>query len=167
MHIDQCHQAPAPARLLVAADTGIDPHRLVKLCSEHAQANELSVSLLVPVDIGNSPSRASPGHAEEMLRDATRLLEWAGIRVDDITLTDHNPGLVEEIVGSGDFDGLTVCSANGSYSSPVLGLAAELARQHGLPVDGDAGSPRKVANWIRSLAGVLLKSINPPWPRAV
>jgi hypothetical protein len=166
MHVDQRHQAPAPARLLVAADSGIDPHRLVKLCSDHAQAGELSVSLLVPVELGSSPSPASPDRAEETLRAAMRLLEWAGIRLEDITLTDQDPDLVEEIVRSGDFDRLVVCSAHGSDSSPVLGLAIDLARRHGLPVEGDGRSAGRVADWIRSAAGVLLESINPPWPRA-
>ena len=31
MHVNQHHQARAPARLLVAVDSGIDPHRLVRL----------------------------------------------------------------------------------------------------------------------------------------
>lgn len=167
MHVNQRHQAPAPARLLVAVESGIDPHRLVKLCSEHAQGDGLSISLLVPVDIDSSPSLASPGHAEAMLRVATRLLDWAGIRVEDITLTDQDPDLVEEVVCSGDFDSLVVCSAHRSDWSPVLGLAIDLARRHGLPVNGDERSSRGVANWIRSVAGVLLKSLNPPWPRAV
>ena len=165
MDVDQRHQAPAPARLLVAVDSGIDLHRLVRLCSDHPQADGLSVSLLVPVDIDSSPSPASPGHVEEMLRAATRLLDWAGIRVEDITLTDKDADLVEKIVRSGDFDGLVVCSAHGSDSSPVLGLAIDLARRHGLAVEGDGRSAGGVANWIRSAAGVLLESINPPWPR--
>jgi hypothetical protein len=166
MHVDQRHQAPAPARLLVAVDSGIDPHRLVRLCSDHPQADGLSVSLLAPVDIDSSPSLASPGHVEETLRAATRLLDWAGIRVEAITLADQDPDLVEEVVRSGDFDSLVVCSGHGIDSSPVLGLAIDLARRHGLAVEGDGRSPRGVAYWLRSVAGVLLKSINPPWPRA-
>ena len=160
MHVDQRHQAPAPARLLVAVDSGSDPHRLVRLCSEHPQADGLSVSLLVPVDIESSPSLASPGHAEEMLRAATRLLDWAGIRVEDITLTDQDPDLVEEIVRFGDFDSLVVCSAH-SDSSPVVGLAIDLARRHGLAVEGDGRSAGGAAKWIRSAAGVLLNRSTP------
>jgi hypothetical protein len=152
--------------LLVAVDSGIDLHRVVKLCSDHAQAGELSVSLLVPVELDSSPSPASPDHAEETLRAATRLLDWAGIRLEDITLTDHDPDLVEAIVSSGDFDSLVVCSAHGSDPSPVLALAIDLARRRGLPVSGDGRPPRGAAYWIRSVAGVLLTSINPPWPRA-
>jgi hypothetical protein len=166
MHVDQRHQAPAPARLLVAVDSGSDPHRLVKLCSDHAQADGVSVSLLVPVGIDSSRSLASPGHAEEMLRATMRLLDWAGIRLEDITLTDQDPDLVEEVMRSGDFDRLVVCRAHGSDSSPVLGLAIDVARRRGLPVDGDGRSAGRVANWIRSAAGVLLESMNPPWPRA-
>jgi hypothetical protein len=70
-------------------------------------------------------------------------------------------------VCSGGFDRLLVCSARGSDWSPVLGLATDLARRHGLPVNGDERSSRGVTTWIWSVAGVLLKSINPPWPRAV
>ena len=163
MHVDQRHQAPAPARLLVAVDSGIDPHRLVRLCSDHPQADALSVSLLVPVNIESSPSVATPGHAERMLRAATRLLEWAGIRVEDITLTDQDPDLVEEVVRSGDFDSLVVCRARGNDSSPVLGLAIDQARRHGLAVEDDGRAAGGVPNWIRSGANVLLKSITPPW----
>jgi uncharacterized cupin superfamily protein len=36
MHVDQDSSQAAPLRLLVAADTAIDPHRLVKICSDHA-----------------------------------------------------------------------------------------------------------------------------------
>jgi hypothetical protein len=165
MHVYQRHQVPAPARLLVAADSGIDAHRVVKLCSHHAQADGPSVSLLVPVEIDPSPSPASPARVEEMLRVTTRLLDWAGIRLEEITLTDHDPVLVEQVVGCGDFDRLVVCSAHGSDLSPVLGLAMDVARRQGLPVMGD-GRPAGASRWIRSIAGVLLESINPPWPRA-
>jgi hypothetical protein len=166
MHVDQRHQAPAPARLLVAVDSGSDPHRLVKLCSDHAEADGVSVSLLVPVEVDSSRSLASPGRAEEMLRATTRLLDWAGIRLEDITLTDHDSDLVEEMVRSGDFDSLVVCSARGNDWSPVLELAIGLARRHGLPVEGDSRPGGRLASWIRSAAGVLLESMNPPWPRA-
>jgi hypothetical protein len=166
MRVDQRHRAPAPARLLVALDTGIDPHRLVKLCSEHATSDGVSVSLLVPVAIGSSSSPASPRHAEEMLRAATRLLEWAGIRLEDITLTDQDADPVEKMVRFGDFDSLVVCSARGGDSSPVIRLAIDLARRHGLSVNGDSRPPRRLAGWIRSAAGVLLESLDPPWPRA-
>jgi hypothetical protein len=147
----------------VAVDSGIDPHRLVRLCSEHAQADELSVTLLVPVDIGSSPSPASPGRAEEMLRAATRLLDWAGIRIEAITLADQDPDLLEEIVRSGDFDSLVVCRAHDGHSSPVLGLAIDHARRHGLAVEGDGRAAGRVAKGVRSVASVLLRSINPPW----
>jgi hypothetical protein len=163
MHVDQPHQAPAPARLLVAVDSGIDPHRLVRLCSDHPQADALSVSLLVPVDIESSPSLATPGRVERELRAATRLLDWAGIRVEDIRLTDQDPDLVEEIVRSGDFDSLVVCRAHGSGTSPVLGLAIDHARRHGVAVEDDGRAAGGVANWIRSVASILLKPINPPW----
>ena len=95
----------------MAVDSGIDPHRLVRVCCDRAHVDGLSVSLLVPVDIGSSPSPASPSHAEQMLRAATRLLGWAGIRLEDITLTDRDPDLVEGLLSGGDFDSLVVCSA--------------------------------------------------------
>jgi hypothetical protein len=49
MHVDQDSGQDAPSRLLVAADTSIDPHRLVKACSEHANGRAPSVSLLGPL----------------------------------------------------------------------------------------------------------------------
>jgi hypothetical protein len=153
--------------LLVAVDSGIDPHRLVSLCSDRPQADALSVSLLVPVSIESSRAVGTPGQAERLLRAATRLLEWAGIRVEDITLTDQDPDLVEEIVRSGDFDSLVVCRAHGKDSSPVLGLAVDEARRHGLAVEDDGRAAGGVPNWIRSVANVLVRSIIPPgWPAA-
>jgi hypothetical protein len=47
---DQNPTQAEPSRLLVAADEGIDPHRLVRLCCERAAPDLLGVSLLVPND---------------------------------------------------------------------------------------------------------------------
>ena len=154
MNVHERQQAPAPVRLLVAVDSGVDPHRLVSLCSRHPQADELSVSLLVV---------ASPRPAEEWLRAVTTLLHWAGIRLEDIALSDHDPDLVEELVC--EFDGVVVCTADRGDSSGVLGLVADVARRHGLSVDGDRRWIGRVANWIRSAGPVLLASFNPLWPR--
>jgi hypothetical protein len=43
MHIDPDSSQAAPPRLLVAADTGIDPHRLVTVCSEQANGGAPSL----------------------------------------------------------------------------------------------------------------------------
>jgi hypothetical protein len=51
MHVDQDSSQTAPPRLLLAADTAIDPRRLVTICSDHAGGGAASVSLLVPVDL--------------------------------------------------------------------------------------------------------------------
>jgi hypothetical protein len=122
--------------MLVAADTSIDPHRLVKLCSEHGHRQGPSVSLLVPVSLESRRSFEAPAAGERLLRAALPLLEAAGIRLEDIALVDH-PDFVEQFVRSGGFDALLVCPACGSESSPVLPAAARLARLHGLSVDGD------------------------------
>jgi hypothetical protein len=50
------------SRLLVAADAGIDPHRLVRLCCERSAREPLSVSLLIPVD---DESRAAREHSQD------------------------------------------------------------------------------------------------------
>ncbi len=89
-----------PTRLLVAADTSIDPHRLVRLCSEHAHRQAPSVSLLVPVGLESRRSFEAPAAGERLLRAALPLLDAAGIRLEDIALVD-DPDFVERFVRSG------------------------------------------------------------------
>ncbi len=94
MHVDQDSSQAAPPRLLVAADTAIDPHRLVKICSDHAGGGAPSVSLLVPVDLEKQPPSMSAARAEGLLRVATALFDAAGIRVEDIALADEDADFV-------------------------------------------------------------------------
>lgn len=150
MHIDQDPSQAAPPRLLVAADTNIDPHRLVKLCSEHAHGGTSSVSLLVPVDLDSRPSFESAARAERLLRAATALLEAAGIRLEDIALASADADFVGQLMCSGGFDALLVCPA-GSEASPVLPLAMRLARLHGLTVHGDRGKRASQPSWLRRI----------------
>jgi hypothetical protein len=120
MHVDQDSSQAAPPRLLVAADTSIDPHRLVKVCSEHADGHAPSVSLLVPVDLESRPPSMSGARAEGLLRAGTALLEAADIRLEDIVLADDDADFVGQLMRSGGFDALLVCPAHRKASSPVL-----------------------------------------------
>jgi hypothetical protein len=148
MRVDQDAGRAAPPRLLVAADTSIDPHRIVKLCSDHADADTPSVSLLVPVDLDSGALSESPAGAENLLRAATGLLDAAGIRLEDIALVDEDADSLGQLMRFGGFDALLVCPARRTESSPVLPLAVRLARVHGLTVDGDG---RQNAGWASHL----------------
>jgi hypothetical protein len=157
MHIDQASSQAAPPRLLVAADTAIDPHRLVTLCSDHAGGGAASVSLLVPVDLESQRSSESAARAEGLLRPATALLDAAGFRLEDVALAADDADVVELLLRSGGFDALLVCPARGRHSSPVLCLAVRLARMQGLAVDGDTRRCARRLSWLRRVANSLLR----------
>jgi hypothetical protein len=159
MHVDQDSSEAAASRLLVAADTSIDPHRIVKVCSEHADGRAPSVSLLVPVDLDSHPPSMSAVRAEGLLRAATALLEAAGIRLEDIVLADDDADFVGQLMRSGGFDTLLVCPAHRRASSPVLPLAARLARLHGLTV-GDDGRPDGRTSWLRRVVSSVTQRIS-------
>jgi hypothetical protein len=160
MYVDQDSSQAAPPRLLVAADTAIDPHRLVTICSEHADGRAPSVSLLVPVDLGSRPPSMSAARAEGLLRAATALLEAAGIRLEDIVLADDDAAFVGELMRCGGFDALLVCPAHRTALSPVLPLAVRLARLHGLTVDDD-GRPGGRGSWLRRVVSPLTRRMSP------
>jgi hypothetical protein len=149
MHVDQDSSQVAPPRLLVAADTAIDPHRLVALFSEHAGGGAPSVSLLVPVDLESRRSSESAARAEGLLRPATALLDAAGFRLEDIALAGDDADLVELLMCTGGFDALLVCAANSQQSSPVLPLAVRMARIYGLAVHDDGRHGAGPASWLR------------------
>jgi hypothetical protein len=159
MHVGQDSSQAAPPRLLVAADTSIDPHRLVTICSEHADGRAPSVSLLVPVDLGSRPASMSAAPAEGLLRAATALFEAAGVHLEDIVLADDDAEFVEELMRSGGFDALLVCPAR-RKPSPVLPLAVRLARLHELTVDDD-GRPGGRASWLRRVVSSVTPRMSP------
>jgi hypothetical protein len=159
MHVDRDSSEAAPPRLLVAADTAIDPHRLVTICSDHAGEGTPSVSLLVPVDLACRRPSESAARADGLLRPATALLDAAGFHVEDIALAGEDADLVELLVCSGDFDALLICPAHREASSPLLPLAAQLARLHGLIVDDD-GRPGGRTNWLRRVVSALARRMS-------
>jgi hypothetical protein len=144
------HQAGL-SRLLVAADASIDPHRLVKFCCERAGNDGLGVSLLVPIDDDARPSSEGTAMAER----AGGLLDAAGIRLEDVTLSDEDTDALDQLVQSGGFDALFVCATHEEASSPVLPLAARLARLHGLAVIV-SGPHARHGSWLRRLVDPLL-----------
>jgi hypothetical protein len=160
MHVDQDSSEAAPPRLLVAADTAIDPHRLVKMCSDHAGGGAPSVALLVPLELELRAPSMSAARAEGLLRAATALLDAAGIRLEDIVLADDDADFVGELIRSGGFDALLVCPADRKAVSPVLPLAARLARLHGLAVDED-GRRGGRASWLRRFVSALTRRMSP------
>jgi hypothetical protein len=148
------HQAEL-SRLLVAADASVDPHRLVKFCCERAGDDGLGVSLLVPIDDDARPSSEGTPMAERLLRKAAGLFEAAGIRLEDVTLSDEDTDALDRLVRSGGFDALFVCATHEGASSPVLPLAARLARLHGLTVIA-SGPTAGHGSWLRRLVDPLL-----------
>jgi hypothetical protein len=147
------------SRLLVAADVSIDPHRLVKFCCEHAGSDGLGVSLLVPIDDNPQASSESIAAAERLLRRAAGLFDAAGVRLEDVNISDEDADTVGQLVRSGGFDALFVCATHKKASSPVLTLAAEVARLQGLVVVGSAPESGN-DGWLRRLVDPLLH-----WPR--
>ena len=147
---------PALTRLLVAADAGVDPHRLVTLCCQRLDSECVGVSLLVPL-AAESEGRSRGGLVRAgLLRKASQLLDAAGVRLEDFVLADEDAGALDELVGSGEFDAVVICAANEDASSPVLSLVAQLGRLHGLPVV-ESGRNRPGHNgWLRRLVSPLM-----------
>ena len=166
MYVDQDRNQAAPARLLMAADTSVDPHRLVRLSSQHADGDAPSVSLLVPVDLGSQPSSHSAARAEGLLRVATPLLDAAGIRLEDVALVGEDADFVGQLMRSRGFDALLVCPAHGKEASPVLPLVVRVARLNGLAVADDGRHRAGQASWLRRVVNPLLGSRVFPWGRA-
>jgi nucleotide-binding universal stress UspA family protein len=153
---------PRPAELshpLVAADPGVDPHRLVRLCCQHAGAEPLRASLLIAVDDESQPWSESTRAAERLLNDTDVLLGAAGIHLEEVVITDGAGEELREIVRLGGFDGLLICAAIDTASLGVLPLAARLAREHGLEVIVSGGRPNHLG-WLRRVVGPLFH-----WPR--
>jgi hypothetical protein len=149
------HQAEL-SRLLIAADASVDPHRLVRFCCERAGDDGLAVSLLVPVDDDPRVSSEGSAMAERLLRKAAGPLDAAGLRLEDVTLSDEDTDAVGQLVRSGGFDALFVCATHEEESSPVLPLAARLARLHGLTVTV-SGPHARHGSWLRRLVDPLLR----------
>jgi hypothetical protein len=150
-------QNPRPAALhrpLVAADPGIDPHRLVRVCCQHAGDEPLSVSLLIPVEDESRPWSESTARAERLLHDADVLLGAAGVDLEEVVISDGAGKELGELVRFGGFDALLICRRDDSASSSVLPLAARLAREHGLEVIESGGRPDQ-PGWLRRMVGPL------------
>jgi hypothetical protein len=144
-------------RLLVAADAGVDPHRLVTLCCQRLDSEFVSVSLLVPL-AAESEARSRGGLVRAgLLRKASRLLDAAGVRLEDFVLADEDAGALDELVGSGEFDAVVVCAAHEDVSSPVLPLVAQLGRLHGLPVLESGRNLRGHKSWLRRVVDPLMR----------
>jgi hypothetical protein len=147
---------PALTRILVAADAGVDPHRLVTLCCQRLDSEFVSVSLLVPVAGAEARSRGGVVRAG-LLRKASALLDAAGVRLEDFVLADEDAGALDDLVGSGEFDAVLICTADEEVSSPVLPLLARLGRLHGLTVVETGGNPRGPQGWFRRMVHPLMR----------
>ena len=147
---------PVLERLLVAADVGVDPHRIVTLCCQRPDSEFVSVSLLVPL-AAESDARSRGGLARAaLLRKASRLLDAAGVRLEDFVLADGDADSLDDLVGSGEFDAVVICVANEDVPSPVLPLVAQLGRLHGLAVvESDRNRPGH-KSWLRRLVNPLM-----------
>ena len=151
-------QTPSPTALnrpLVAVDPHIDPHRLVAVCCQHAGAEPLSVSLLIPVDDEAHPWSESTARAERLVNAADLLFGAAGIDLEAVIITDGRGKELDELVRFGGFDALLICAGDDRASSGVLPLAARLGRQHGLDVIENGGRADH-PGWLRRVVGPLL-----------
>lgn len=160
MEFEQTPRAAPLRRPLVAADPGIDPHRLVAVCCRHAGDEPLSVSLLIPVEDGPRPWSESTARAECLLRDVDVLLGAAGIDLEEVIITDEADRELGELVRFGGFDALFVCARHDTDSPDELRLAAHLAREQGLEVIA-SGRPLDHPGWLRRVIGPLFHRPRP------
>jgi hypothetical protein len=157
MDHERHHIQTGLSRALVAADAGVDPHRLVTLCCRRPDSELLSVSLLVPLDSGRDGRSQGGVVRAALLRKASALLDAAGIRLDDFVLAEEDAGALDDLVGSGEFDAVLVCIGDEQISSPVLPLVAQLGRFHGLTVVESGGTPRGPQGWFRRMVHPLMR----------
>jgi hypothetical protein len=144
-------------RALVAADPGVDPHRLVTLCCERPESELLNVSLLVPLAAGPEAGPDGGLVRTGLLRTASRLLDAAGVRLEDFALADEDADALEGLVGSGEFEAILVCAGNGGSSSPVLPLLAQLGRLYGVAVVESGSDRRGHKGWLRRVVDPLMR----------
>jgi hypothetical protein len=143
------------SRILVAADAGVDPHRLVALCCQRPDSEMLSVSLLVPLaDDSKAPIQVGARRAS-LLRRASALLDAAGVRLEDFVTAVGDADEVDDLVRAGEFDAVLICAANEERSS-VLPLVAQLARLHGLAVIESGRNLRDHKGWLRRVVNPLM-----------
>lgn len=147
---------PAPTRILVAADAGVDPHRLVTLCCDRPDSEVLSVSLLVPLAAGTEARSHGGVVRAGLLRRMSALLDAAGVRLEDFVLADEDASALDDLLGSGEFDSVVTCAATEGVSSPVLPLVAHLGRLHGLAVVESGHSVRGHMGWLRRVLNPLM-----------
>jgi hypothetical protein len=148
---------PALTRILLAADAGVDPHRLVTVCCQRPDSELVSLSLLVPLDAGSEARPRSGLVRAGLLREAAVLLDAAGVRLEDFVLADEDASALEDLVGSGEFDAVLICAADHGVPSPVLPLVAQLGRLHGLAVVESGRNLRGQKSWLRRVVQPLMR----------
>jgi hypothetical protein len=153
----QRHDSQAElSRILVAADADVDPHRLVTLCCQRPDSEMLSVSLLVPLAADSKAPIQDGARRAGLLRRASALLDAAGVRLEDFVLAEDDAAALDDLLGSGEFDGVVTCPANEDVSSPVLSLVAQLGRLHGLAVVESGRNRRGHMGWLRRVVNPLM-----------
>jgi hypothetical protein len=150
------HSQAELSRILVAADAGVDPHRLVTQCCQLPDSEFVSVSLLVPLAADSKAPIQDGARRAGLLRRASVLLDAAGVRLEDFVLAVGDADEVDDLVGAGEFDAVLICAANEQKSSPVLRLVAQLARLHGLAVVESGGNLRGHKGWLRRVVNPLV-----------
>lgn len=151
------HSQAELSRILVAADAGVDPHRLVAQCCQLPDSEMLSVSLLVPLAADSKAPIQDGARRAGLLRRASALLDAAGVRLEDFVLADDDAGALDDLVGSGEFDAVMICAANADPSSPVLPLVAKAGRLHGLAVVESGRNLRGHKGWLRRVVDPLMR----------
>jgi hypothetical protein len=154
------------SRWLIAADSSVDPHRLVGVCCELAAGDALTVSLLVPADDESAAGSEGSARAVRLLGHAATLLHAAGICLEDVIVAEEDGWEVVELVRSGGFDSLFVCAPRERAPSPGLSLAVQSAREHGLTVLGSARQAGGHPGWPRRVFHPLRHGPRPGEPAA-
>jgi hypothetical protein len=150
------HSQAGLSRILVAADAGVDPHRLVTQCCQLPNSEFVSVSLLVPHAADSKAPIQDGARRAGLLRRASALLDAAGVRLEDFVLAVGDADEVDNLVAAGEFDAVLICAANEEKSSPVLPLVAKRARLHGLAVVESGRNLRGRKGWLRRAVSPLM-----------
>jgi hypothetical protein len=163
---EDTHTEAEPSRLLIAADSRVDPHRLVGLCCELAAGDTLAVSLLVAADDESAARSEGSARTVRLLGHAATLLHAAGIRLEDVIVGEEDGREIDELVRLGGFDSLLVCAPRERAPSPRLSLAVQSAREHGLTVLGSARQAPGHPSWMKRVFRPLRHDPRPGEPAA-
>ena len=155
MDFEEHPSRTALSRSLLAADAGIDPHRLVTLCCEHARRRSAQRLACDPGRRQVAPVVREHRRRRAPVARSGRAPGRGGIRLEEVVISDGAGQELGDLVRSGGFDALLICAEGEPASLAVLPLAVPLARAHGLAVL-ESPDPPGHRGWLRRVVGSLI-----------